>query len=417
MIPRTDQFRKCPDGSLDIRGVAQPLDLLTYLLIKLDTFLGLCGTLPRGSDGAYLQRDPRAGRLTSVRASWSDVQMAAQLVWSSTLVSVNFHRTAPDIAIAGATPAIYDVVIADLAKQLIFAVVGSESELAIPAVVIDRIRNVRDQLEPIIMPIQVEALEVLQTDLHRWVRGTRGARAWIEKTIVPQLAAMWKKQQQLRRKQARIDSAHRARWVKARESGHPFDERPRVIYDRDLDPRNMSAETIGRLRDEDQRELADLAEAYFVVMLHDSGEAGNLCKLCPLLGKVEGLSHKFDWAYLDRMDTGLERDDTAPRFSPGAVEGMIERFKARFDRLATEEQVSGVTMKTIRDALGIKSATTLQTMFKDAGIPQPESGDSHKRFGRHSLEKLLAHCRSHSDSRRRKHAPKIEALLTELAGT
>ncbi len=414
MIPRTDQFIECSDGSLEIRGVAQPLDLLTYLLNKLDAFLGVCDTLPRGADGAYLARDPRAGKIGSVRSSLEHVQMAAQVVHSTTLVPFSLRQTASDIAIAELAPTAQAAHIADLARQLIFTVLRPEAESAIPAASIDRLRKMRDRLEALVMPTQTEAMRALQADFHHWVRETPGARDWLAHEIVPQLEAEWSHQRDLRRRQEAAEGPVRERWRRARDSGTPFDERLPVVYERDLDPRHMSAATIGRLRDEGRGDQADLAEAYFVLMLHDSGEAGNLDKLCPLIGRIEGIERPFDWAYLDRAGTGLERDDTPPRFTPDAAVGMVARLKKRFEVGPRAEQLTGFTLKDIRETMGLKSHSAMQAIFKAAGLKQPESGDGHQKFGAATIRALIAFCRHNCDARRRRYAPLLEELLREI---
>lgn len=395
MIPRTDQFKECLDGSLEIRGVAQPLDLLTYLLHKLDAFLGVCDTLPRGADGSYLARDPRAGKIVSVRSSLEQVQMAAQVVLSSTLVPLSLRRTAP---------------IADLARQLIFTVLCPEAESAIPAASIDRLSKMRDRLETLVMPTQTEAMRALQAELHRWVRNTPGARKWLETTVVPRLVKMWEEQQRLKRKQEPINAEHRARWMKARDSGIPFDEHARVVYDRELDPRHMSAGTIGRFRDEGNTEPADLAEAFFVVMLHDAGEAGHLHKLCPLLGDIEGLDRKFDWATLERWGTGLESDDVAPRFTPEAVEGMIERFKSRMPlRL---EKPDGWTVGDLAKQIG-KGKQTFRDMRKAAQLSPPSRGDHDFRYGPDDVERLATYLSTSTKPTWRHAGAKLRLLLND----
>jgi hypothetical protein len=390
VIPRTDQFIECSDGSLEIRGVAQPLDLLTYLLNKLDAFLGVCDTLPRGADGAYLARDPRAGKIGSVRSSLEHVQMAAQVVHSSTLVPFSLRQTASDIAIAELAPTAQAAHIADLARQLIFTVLRPEAESAIPAASIDRLRNMRDRLEALVMPTQIEILKTHQAGFHRWVRGTLGARQWLETKIVPQLSRMWDEQQRLKREQEPINAEHRARWLKARDAGIPFDEQVRLVYDPELDPRSMSAVSIGRLRDEGQHDLANLAEAYFVVMLHDAGEAGNLDKLCPLLGPVDGMERPFDCAYLDRMATGLERGDTPPRHVPEAIEGMVARFKTRMP--VTLAKPDGWTVEELVTQAGV-SLATFHRMRDKADIRKFDRGEHGARYGPDELEKLVAFLR------------------------
>jgi hypothetical protein len=325
MIPRTDQFKERRDGTIDICGVAWPLDQLTYLLQKLDAFLSLCSTLPRGSDGSYLVRDPRAGKIGSVRSRWEQVQRAAQIVWSSTLVPETVQHPAPDIAFAAVSPSSSDAPVADLARQLVFVALGPEAESAIPATIMERIHNMRDRVESLVMPAQIEIRKALQADLHRWSRDTR-VRAWIKKQIIPELERMWTEQKRRQREQRLIDKEIGDRRRAAIEAGLPFTERPRVVYDRDLDPRHMTAQTIGRLRDEGRTEIADIAEAFQVLMLHDAGEAGCLDKLFPRLGEYEG----FDMAYQHRCDTGLEREEEGPQFSPEAMEGMLARFRARF---------------------------------------------------------------------------------------
>lgn len=411
MIPRTDQYIVNADRSLNINGPNTQGDRIQLLYEALNDFMPVVELLPRGHSGEYIVRDPRAGKTGAVRVHWNKVHLAAGLVLNSTIVTDDIRETAPGIAFGMGGFRHADIGISDTAWALINAINLQQLETAIPGEVINRVKLLHQQVERLASPQYVGRLKDIQRELHRWVRETPGARHWITKQIVPQLVAMWEEQRSLRRRQEAAQSPVYERWRKARDTGKPFNERPPVIYDPEMDPCRMSAITIGRLRDDGQHELADLAEAYFIVMLHDAGEAGNLDKLCALLGAVEGMERPFDWAYLDRMATGLERNDTPPRHSPEAIEGMLARFKDRFSCGDIPEHTTGWTMIQIREAMGDVAPNTLKAILKAIGIKPSKSGNTQRRFGATTIWAIIEHCRSHRDSRRRSYVPGLMDLL------
>lgn len=405
MIPRTDRLCEDANGDLRIDGVAHPRDMLQYLKEKLDDFLTVVATLARDEDGNHLPFDPRSGLVEAVRIKWLRVCMAAQIVLSSTLTTNAAISTSDDVTLATFRIQRSDAAIGGLVSQLVFLLTTQEIDVRIPAHTIERYKSLRAQLETFIMPDDIAALKVLQAGLHRWSRDKR-VRAWIVKKIIPDLDRVWIAQERLIQEQRLIDSEIWTRRRAAIAAGVPFDERPQVIYDRALDPRFMSASTIGRLRDEGQTALADLAEAFHVVMLHDAGEAGALNKLFPRLAKYEG----HDMAYLHRCHTGLERNDEGPRFSPQAVDGMIERFKSRIPlRL---EKPDGWTVGDLAKQIG-KGKQTFRDMRKAAQLIPPARGDHDFRYGPDDVERLATYLSTSTKSTWRRAGAQLRLLLND----
>lgn len=360
MIPRTDQYRQHADGSIGIQGPDTQQDRVRLLLESLDEFLIHAATLQRDADDAYIVHDSRAGKTGAVRHLWHRVHRAASMVLSSTLQFGSVVPQTPDIAVATGAIRPSDAGIGSVAWSLVNALNPGQLESRIPADAIERIKRIQIQLEKYAMPDHVERIRALQRTLHQWLRETPGAREWVEKKILPALRKMWEEQRSLPRfddeLQADLEKAGREEI----DSEKQPNKRPPRVYDREADPCHMSATTIGRLRDEGNHELANLAEAFFVVMLHDSGEAGTLDKLFPQLVQIRGLSRSFDWAYFNREHTGLEVGGTPPRFSPEAIEGMLERFKARFRPEARSRRMKGKRRKANRADLGPRPLTEIE---------------------------------------------------------
>lgn len=412
MITRTDQYRVNADQSINIQGPNTQGDRIQLLHEALNDFMPLMELLPRGASGEYIVRDPRAGKSGAVRVHWNKVHLAACMVLSSTYVIDDIRETGPGIAIGLGRFRHSDIGISNTAWALVNAINAQQLETAIPGEVIQRVKKLHRQVESLAMPNYVARLKDIQRDLHRWVRETPGARKWIAGHIVPQLAAMWEEQRLLRRRQESAEVPVRKRWREARDTGKPFEERIPVIYDREMDPCNMSALTIGRLRDEGQHDLANLAEAYVVVMLHDAGEAGNLDKLCPLLGLVDGMERPFDSAYLDRMATGLDRDDTPPRHSSEAIEGMIARFKARMPVALAKPD--GWTVKEIASQVG-RSPQWVRDRRKGAKLKKPKHGQHGFRYGPDDIERLVNYLASSGKATWIQAASKLRVLTGTFA--
>lgn len=380
MIPRTDQFREINEREVAIDGVASPQDQVWYLLKAILEFLSIVRTLERDAAGNYLARDPRVGILHSVHRAWVRVYTAAQIVVSSSLVPVTLS---PEVD--GITPGVFtsspeDRLITDAAGSLVFLLLESETKGVIPAAKVERVGAIAARVGDLAMTDEVARLRVVQAGFQKWVRETRGVRAWLKQSIMPLVMEMVDAQERLvraRREAINLLEPERKRaWDENRSLAIP--DEVKAMYDRESDPRHMDARRIGRLRDHGKRDEADLAEAFAVLAFHDAGEAGSIDKLMPILCDVRGLPFKPDLAYFARCDSGLERRDWEPRFSAQVMEGMIARFKARMP--VTLEKPDGWTVEEIAKQVR-RSEQWVRERRDGAELPKPKHGQHGFKYG------------------------------------
>lgn len=413
VIPRTDQFIEISDTEVAIVGVATWQDQVWHLKDRLRVFLGVVGTLERDEDRNYLATDPRAGKLASVHTKWMRMVGAAQLLLATSVVRLKISPETNGIVRCFGTSSESSRAVTDVARSICFLLSEEETRGVIPAEKIERLRAIAGHLEDLTMSDEVGRLRAVQEEFQRWVQGTPGVRAWIKGEVLPPVLEMVNEQERLiASKRAAVnglEEERRCAWHEGRSLEVP--DEVKAMYDRDSDPRQLSARRIGRLRDEGKHEKAQIAEAFAVLSFHDAGEAGNIDKLMPLLTEIRGLSSQFDLAYFARCDSGLERKDWEPRFDAQVMRGMVERFKARFERGGKAEYTTGYTNTQIREAAGMKSQNTLKALLRAKGIVGAASGDSQHRFGASTIWTLIEHCESHRDTRIRRYATGLRDLL------
>lgn len=341
VIPRTDQFIEISDTEVAIVGVATWQDQVWHLKDRLRVFLGVVGTLERDEDRNYLATDPRAGKLASVHRMWMRMVGAAQLLLATSVVRRKISPEVNGIVKCFGTSSESSRAVTDVARSICFLLSEEETRGVIPVEKIERLRAIAGHLEDLTMSDEVGRLRAVQEEFQRWVQGTPGVRAWIKSEVLPPVLKMVNEQEQLiAAKRAAVNGLEEERrraWHEGRSLEVP--DEIKAMYDRDSDPRQLSARRIGRLRDEGKHEQAQIAEAFAVLSFHDAGEAGNIDKLMPLLTEIRGLSSQFDLAYFARCDSGLERKDWEPRFDARVMRGMVERFKARFVPPSMKKQV------------------------------------------------------------------------------
>ena len=352
MLPSLDKFGPMIDGQMSYDDSATTADWIALLSRELRAFLSAVEGLARDSDGRYLCRDPRAGRLTGLTEQWNKIALAAQVVNIRLSEIHDFHARDPGVAIAigGRKPGAGSVGVA--ISSLIFMFAKGETESAIEPDQVDRLRSFLHVLESEAMSQEIDKLRI-QAERLTEIVARPGVRERISAEVIPAIQQLCRNAERTERawRDAHPPPAEFVAWMKdpnapTSVTGLSSGER----YPSEDDPRFCNAAWIGHQRALGNHDLADHAEWYFLVLLHDSCSAGMANPLFPDLRgfQTEYGSKQVSFGALLRMQTGLERPDFAPpRFDSSTVTLMIDRFA---ERIGHREPLSP-TAAAILDAL------------------------------------------------------------------
>ncbi|MCW5769702.1 MAG: hypothetical protein KIT19_13570 [Phycisphaeraceae bacterium] len=337
MLPSLDKFGPMIDGQMSYDDSATTADWIALLSRELRAFLSAVEGLARDSDGRYLCRDPRAGRLTGLTEQWNKIALAAQVVNIRLSEIHDFHARDPGVAIAigGRKPGAGSVGVA--ISSLIFMFAKGETESAIEPDQVDRLRSFLHVLESEAMSQEIDKLRI-QAERLTEIVARPGVRERISAEVIPAIQQLCRNAERTERawRDAHPPPAEFVAWMKdpnapTSVTGLSSGER----YPSEDDPRFCNAAWIGHQRALGNHDLADHAEWYFLVLLHDSCSAGMAYPLFPDLRELDDGNGSGQVAFgaFVRKQTGIERPDfIPPRFDAVTVARMIDRLEAHLSR-------------------------------------------------------------------------------------
>lgn len=354
MLARTDKFGPMVDDSVCFDPSATTAEWLAMIVAELRGFIMAVDSLDRNSQGRYLCRDPKAGKLPGLAERWSKICSAASAArW--------FLSVPSEIASSG--NGVVRVIsrhsprfgtLNDCLSSITFMFCNGEPETAIEASQLQRLRALLRTLEAETMSEEIDALSRQAARLAKFASDPQ-VRSRIEREVLPAI----------KRQLAESDRA-RKKWRKEHPHPKEFVEwlkdpySPTSIrgissgesYPTETDPTTCGAAQIGLLRAQGDLARADTAEWYYLVTLHDSCPAGASNPLFPDMRAIdlgEGVRVSSLGA-LSRLQTGIEHPTFCPpRFDAATVAVMIDRFEQRFGRtrhpVEEEEPLKPLTPK------------------------------------------------------------------------
>lgn len=344
MLPRTDKFGPMKGDSMSFDPSATTADWLAMLVAELRAFIIVVESLDQDSQGRYLCRDPRAGKLPGLAERWNKIGSAASAVRGQLSVPSEIASNGKGVlrAVLRRRPGYGSL--DDCLASITFMFCKGETESAIEGSQVRRLRSLLHTLERETMSNEIDALSQQAARLAKFASDPH-VRRRIESEALPAIGRLLDESSQTRKawREAHPHPKEFMEWMQDPSS-------PTLIrgissgeaYPTETDPTTCGAGHIGMLRAKGDLARADVAEWYYLVTLHDSCPAGASNPLYPDMRAIdlgEGVMVSSVGA-LSRLHTGIEHPDfCAPRFDAATVAVMIDRFEQRFGgREARDEQ-------------------------------------------------------------------------------